>query len=547
MSMFCRQCEQTAQGKGCTIAGVCGKNETVATLQDALIHALKSIAVYAKIARDNGKKDAAIDRFIIEGLFTTVTNVNFDEKRIVELIRKAGTVKETATRLAASSGKLPTQLPAAAQWAIPQTQEDMLAAAKKAGHPAANANEDIRSLRELILYGIKGVAAYADHAAILGKEDEKVNAFFSTALSAIADDTLSAETLTALAMETGKVNLRCMELLDAANTSVFGHPVPTQVTLGVKKGPAIIVTGHDLEDLRQLLEQTTGTGVNIYTHGEMLPTHGYPGIKKYPHLAGHFGSAWQNQQKEFAGVPAGLLFTTNCIQRPLDSYNDRVFTTGLVAWPGMTHIASADGRKDFSPVIKKALELKGFPADNIEKTITVGFGHNAILGVADKVIDAVKSGALKHIYLIGGCDGAKPGRNYYTEFAEKTPKDTVILTLACGKFRINRLDLGTLGPLPRLIDVGQCNDAYSAIKVAAALAEAFKTDVNGLPLSIILSWYEQKAVAILLTLLSLGIKNMRLGPTLPAFVSPAVLNLLVEKFGIQPITTPEKDIPATLS
>ena len=407
-------------------------------------------------------------------------------------------------------------------------------------------NEDIRSLLEIILYGLKGMAAYADHAFILGKTDETVMGALYKGLAAMQDKTLSADALVALAMELGQANLKCMELLDNAHTSTFGNPTPTKVTTGVKKGPAIIISGHDLHDLKQLLEQTKGTGVNIYTHGEMLPAHGYPELNKYPHLAGHFGTAWQNQQKEFDGVPAAILFSTNCIQRPMHSYKDRLFTTGLVAWPEIEHIEESNGKKDFSAVIKKAVALGGFSNSTTGKELLVGFGHNTILSLADKIIAAVKNKTIRHFFLIGGCDGARPGRNYYTEFAQKVPADSIILTLACGKFRFNDLDFGTVGEFPRLLDIGQCNDAYSAIKVAAALAKAFNCGLNELPLSLILSWYEQKAVVILLTLLSLGIKNIRLGPTLPAFISPNVLNILVEKFAIKPITTPEEDLTQIL-
>jgi hydroxylamine reductase len=401
-------------------------------------------------------------------------------------------------------------------------------------------------LREILLYGLKGMAAYADHAQVMGEVDEQVEAFFHKGLAALSDDSLNSDQYVALIMEFGQANLKCMEILDRGHTKNFGHPVPTQVRLGVKKGPAIIVTGHDLPDLKQLLEQSKGTGVNIYTHGEMLPAHGYPELKKYPHLAGHFGTAWQNQRQEFDGVPAVFLFTTNCIQEPKPSYQDNVFTTGLVAWPEVKHVPAQNNRKDFRPLIEKAKALGGFAQDNIEKEIIVGFGHHALLGAAEKIVDAVKSGAVRHFFLIGGCDGAKPGRNYYTEFAQKVPADCLILTLACGKFRFNRLDFGEIGPFPRLLDCGQCNDAYSAIKVAVALAEAFKCGVNELPLSLVLSWYEQKAVCILLTLFSLGVKNIRLGPTLPAFVSPNVLKVLVDNFAIKPITTPEEDLQTIL-
>jgi len=438
-------------------------------------------------------------------------------------------------------------LPAAAGWKPAATMDELLEQGRAVGILAGDVSDDLRSLRELILYGLKGMAAYADHARILGKESEEVNAFFHKGLAALVDDSLSADDLTTMVMELGKVNLGCMELLDKAHTERFGHPVPTAVSLTINKGPAIIVSGHDLYDLEQLLKQTEGKGINIYTHGEMLPAHGYPELRKYKHLRGHFGSAWQNQQKEFDAIPAGILMTTNCIQKPKDSYKDRIFTTGLVAWPQVEHIDAVNGRKDFSRLINKALELGGFSEENKDRTIIVGFAHNAVLSIADKVIEAVKAKQIRHFFLIGGCDGAKPGRNYFTEFAQKVPADCLILTLACGKFRFNKLDFGFIGDFPRLLDCGQCNDAYSAIAIASILAKAFNCGVNDLPLSLVLSWYEQKAVCILITLLSLGIKNIRLGPSLPAFISANVLNILMEKFNIRPVTTPDDDLKAILT
>lgn len=552
--MFCRQCEQTAKGAGCTVSGVCGKSPDVSALQDLLIHSLKGIAVYGNKARELGVKDEEVDVFIMKGLFTCVTNVNFDANLLAEMIYESSKIKEKIKTLFLEAyrkkeGKnFQGTLPGVVGWSPGRSLEELVEQGKKARliKDAKEAADDINSLREIILYGLKGMAAYADHAFILGKKEEEVSAFFYKGLAAISDSGLSADDLTGLVMDLGKVNLKCMEMLDRAHTEKFGNPSPTNVLLGTKKGPAIVISGHDLYDLEQLLEQTRGTGINIYTHGEMLPAHGYPGLKKYDHLAGHFGSAWQNQQKEFNNIPAAILFTTNCIQKPLDSYKDRVFTTGLVAWPGVKHVPEVRGKKDFTPVIKKAKELPGFE-DEKEKEITVGFAHDTVLNIADKVIAAIKENKLRHIFLIGGCDGARPGRNYYTEFAEKVPKDCIIVTLACGKFRINRLDLGDIEGLPRLLDCGQCNDAYSAIKIATSLAGALGVSVNDLPLSLILSWYEQKAVCILLTLLSLDIKNIRLGPSLPAFISPNVLNLLVEKFQIKPISTPEKDLEEILS
>ena len=549
MDMFCRQCEQTYKGQGCNLLGVCGKKPEVATLQDLLVYSLEAIAFYAKRARPLGIREQGVDLFVIKGLFTTVTNVNFDAPKIAEIIYQAYEIKEKIrTRFLKAykdeSGKdFSEEIPSVAQWKPEDSLGGLFEQGKMAGILAdLGPDEDIRSLREILLYGLKGMAAYADHAYILGEEDEDVNAFFHTALDAMHDASLTADDYLSLIMEFGKVNLRCLEILDRGHTKRFGNPVPTKVSLGIKKGPAIIVSGHDLEDLRQLLEQTEGTGVNIYTHGEMLPAHGYPELKKHKHLTGHFGTAWQNQQREFDGIPAVVLMTTNCIQEPRVSYKDRIFTTGLVAWPEVEHIDDAKGKKDFCKVISRAKQRGGFTEQKEDKEILVGFGHDAVLSSADAMINAVKSGAVRRFFLIGGCDGAKPGRNYFTEFAQKVPKDCMILTLACGKFRFNRLDFGNIGDFPRLLDCGQCNDAYSAIKIASALADAFDCGVNDLPLSLVLSWYEQKAVCILLTLFYLGIKNIRLGPSLPAFVSPNVLKVLVEKFNIKPITRPEDDL-----
>ncbi|MFA7534586.1 MAG: hydroxylamine reductase [Desulfuromonadales bacterium] len=536
--MFCYQCEQTAQGTGCTKIGVCGKQPDVAALQDLLVYALKGIAFWADKARAQGKKDSAIDRFMLDGLFTTVTNVDFDAEAVARVIRQAGVIKEKAQALA---GKVDGAIPAAAAWQPAATSEALTAQGEEHGVKSTAIDPDVHSVQEILVYGMKGYAAYAHHALVLGAEKEEIYAFTHKALAATLDESLGLMDFVTLAMECGKVNLMTMELLSEANTGKYGHPVPTPVQLGTKAGKAILVSGHDLRMLEELLKQTEGTGVNIYTHGEMLPAHGYPGLKKYAHLAGNFGGAWQDQAKEFGDFPGAIIFNTNCIQRPADSYKDRLFTWGLVEWPTVKHI---DGW-DFSPVIEKAQQLPGF-SENPGQEILVGFGHNTVLGVADKVIAGVKAGQIRHFFLVGGCDGAKSGRNYYTEFAEKAPKDTVILTLACGKYRFNKLEFGDIGGIPRLLDVGQCNDAYSAIKIAVALAEAFECEVNELPLSMILSWYEQKAVAILLTLLSLGIKNIKLGPTLPAFVTPNVLNFLVENFNIQPIGTAEGDLKQIL-
>jgi hydroxylamine reductase len=438
-------------------------------------------------------------------------------------------------------------VPGAASYRPPSTKEEMLEDAKNVGVMSnPYLDEDIRSLRELLVYGLKGMGAYGHHAYVLGKMDEDVSNFFYKAFASTLNDNLTVQDMVEMNMELGKANFKCMELLDSANTGTYGHPEPTNVSISMKKGPFIVVSGHDLKDLKQLLEQTKDKGINIYTHGEMLPCHGYPELKKYSHLVGNFGGAWQDQQKEFDGIPGAILMTTNCLQKPRDSYKDRIFTSSIVGWPDIAHIEEVDGKKNFTPIIEKALELGGWQEDEEEKTIMVGFGHNTVLGVADKVVEAVKNGDIKHFFLIGGCDGAKPGRNYYTEFAEKAPDDTIILTLACGKYRFNKKEFGTIGELPRLLDVGQCNDAYSAIQIALALAGAFECDVNELPLSLILSWYEQKAVCILLTLLSLNIKNIHLGPSLPAFVSPNVLQVLVDNFNVTPISNVDADLGAIL-
>lgn len=519
MSMFCFQCEQTAGGKGCIKSGVCGKKSDVAEKHDKLTCALIGLARAAE--GKTPSKEA--DELVMKGLFTTVTNVNFDAERIDELIKL---VEEEKEKLGGAEN-----FPVKDLW----TQD-----------------ADIVSLRSTLLFGIRGMAAYAWHAYVLGKEDEEVTAWFYRGLRALGCHHTVDEWIELL-MEFGNINLKCMGLLDEANTSAYGHPVPTKVTMNVEKGPFIIITGHDLLDLKQLLEQTKDKGINIYTHGEMLPAHGYPELKKYSHLKGNFGTAWQNQQKEFDNVPAPILFTTNCLMPPKASYSDRVFTTSVVGYPGMKHVTEGiDGIKNFSLVIQKALELGGYDEDkhftgiNGGSELMTGFARNAVFGVADKIIDAVKSGDIKHIFLVGGCDAARPSRNYYTEFVKKAPKDTVILTLACGKYRFNDLDIGKIGGLPRIIDMGQCNDAYSAIQVALALADAFGCGVNDLPLTLMLSWYEQKAVCILLTLLALGIRNIYLGPTPPAFFSSNVLNVLVDNFDLKLISTPEEDLEAII-
>ncbi len=548
MDMFCYQCEQAARGKGCDYLGICGKEPEVAALQDLIVHQAKGIGYLAHQARRMGQVDNEVDRYVLEALFTTVTNVNFDPERLVQWIQRGS---ELRTRLVAicrgatARTAVPFEedlLPESARFRPAASRDELLLQATAVGLRTDKAEEDIRSLKQLLIYGLKGLAAYAEHAYLLGKQDETIFAFIHEALAALNDPAISLDQLLALSLRCGQVNLRCMEILDEGHTARFGHPVPTPVSTSLKKGPAIIVTGHDLADLETLLQQTQGKGINVYTHGEMLPAHGYPGLKKYGHLAGHFGTAWQNQQSEFSNLPAAILFTTNCIQQPQDSYRDRTFTTGLVAWPGVAHVSN----RDFTSVIEKALSLPGFqPTEDL--TLLTGCGHNAVLGLADQVVAAVKSGAVRHFFLVGGCDGARPGRNYYTELARQIPKDCVILTLACGKFRFNHLDFGTIGGIPRLLDIGQCNDAHSAIVIAKALAGAFNCSVNDLPLSLFLSWYEQKAVVILLSLLSLGIKGMRLGPTLPAFLTPNVVKVLVDTFDLKPITTPSQDLAAILA
>lgn len=541
--MFCFQCEQTAGGTGCTRIGVCGKKPEVAALQDLLVYTLKGLSYVVVEGKAHGVKDPSINRFASEAMFSTLTNVNFDPERFVPLINEAVERREDLKKKISDAGG-PVGYDEKASSIIPAaTMEDMIKQGAEVGvmrNPDLNA--DIRSLQELLVYGIKGVAAYADHAAILGQEDEKVYDFIYEGLAATLDPNKTADEMVGLVLKCGEINLRAMELLDAGNTGTYGHPVPTNVPLGPKAGKALLVSGHDLQDLEVILKQTKGKDINVYTHGEMLPTHGYPELKKYKHFYGHYGTAWQNQHKEFSAFPGSIVMTTNCIQRPQDSYMDRIFTTGLVGWPGVAHLKE----KDFTPAIEKALEMDGFPETVEGKSVMVGFARNAVMGVAGAVIDAVKNKDIKHFFLVGGCDGAKPGRSYYTEFVEKAPKDTVILTLACGKFRFFDMELGDIGGIPRLLDVGQCNDAYSAIQIAVALANAFEVGVNDLPLSMILSWYEQKAVAILLTLLHLGIQNIKLGPSLPAFISPNILNVLVENFNIAPVTTPDEDLKAIL-
>ena len=541
--MFCYQCEQTAGGKGCTRFGVCGKSPEVAALQDLLIYSLKGLSQVAAEAWKRGIKDDQVNRFTCEAAFSTLTNVDFDPARFVFLIKKTIELRDQLREKVLAAGGAAEFPEGPATFTPPETLEEMIGLGEKVGVMSdSDVDPDVHSLRWTMIYGIKGIAAYTDHAYILGYKDDEVPKFIHEALAATLDNTLSVNDLLALVLKTGEINLKAMKLLDAANTGTYGHPVPIEVPLGHRKGKAILVSGHDLKDLEAILKQSEGKGIYVYTHGEMLPCHGYPGLKKYPHFYGHYGTAWQNQTKEFVDFPGAIVMTTNCLQRPQESYKDNIFTTGLVGWPGVRHIVD----KDFTPVIEKALEMPGFREDSPGKTVRVGFGRNAVLSIADKIVEAVKNGDIRHFFLVGGCDGAKAGRNYYTEFVERAPKDTVVLTLACGKFRFFDKDLGTIKGIPRLLDVGQCNDAYSAIQIALALSEAFGVGVNDLPLSLILSWYEQKAVAILLTLLYLGIRNIRLGPSLPAFITPNILKVLVDKFNIMPITTPEENLKAIL-
>lgn len=543
--MFCYQCEQTAGGKGCTKMGVCGKAPEIAALQDLLIYQIKGISCYAKEIVEKGENvDKSIVTFIENSLFTTLTNVNFDADFHVEMLKESQRIKEKVRK---QVGKIKNDTDHAT-YNLSETKSEMLEDAKKAGIMYdQKLDPDIRSLRQTIIYGLKGISAYGHQARELGYYDDQVDNFYIRALEATTDDTLSVEELIRWTMRTGDMSVAVMKKLDEANTTVYDNPSPHKVNVHIKKGPFIIVSGHDLRDLEMLLEQTEGKGINIYTHGEMIPSHGYPGLKKYPHLVGNFGSAWQNQQKEFDNIPGCILMTTNCLMRPRETYKDRIFTTSVVGWDGVKHIPKGkDGKKDFTEIINKALELGGYEEDQEPHEILVGFGHNATLSNAETIVNAVKDGKIRHFFLIGGCDGARPGRSYYTEFAKMVPDDCIILTLACGKYRFNKLEFGEVAGLPRLLDVGQCNDAYSAVRIATALADAFGTDVNGLPLSLIISWYEQKAVADLLALLSLGIKGIFLGPTLPAFLSPNVLQYLVDTFNLRLISTPEDDLKTCL-
>ncbi|MCD4824405.1 MAG: hydroxylamine reductase [Phycisphaerae bacterium] len=543
--MFCYQCEQTAQGAGCTKKGVCGKDSDVAALQDMLVFVAKSLAKYTHRLKGFGVTDRQANVFILEMLFTTVTNVNFDPARIEQMLHEArnvaGGLKERYEQECEKAGKEPEVL-CCKDCRLADTVEGLveMAEAFRIDKRKAADGDDVTGLQELITYGLKGSAAYADHAQILGVVDDEVFATFNEILDFLAENPTDIGELTAMALKVGELNLKVMELLDRANTGTYGHPEPTVVRVTPVAGKCIVVSGHDLKDLESLLKQTEGKGINVYTHGEMLPCLAYPELKKYKHLVGNYGGAWQDQQKEFDAFPGAVLMTTNCIQKPRETYKARIFTTGLVAWPGVTHVTN----DDFSPAIAAALAADGFTEDAEEKTITTGFARNAVLSVADTVIEAVKAGKIRRFFLIGGCDGAKPGRNYFTELATQVPEDCVIMTLGCGKYRFNKLDFGDIGGIPRLLDLGQCNDSHSAIQIAVALADAFECGVNDLPLSIVLSWYEQKAVTVLLSLLHLGIKNIRIGPSLPAFVTPPVLQVLVDNFNIMPVTTAQDDLKA---
>lgn len=543
--MFCYQCEQTLGGKGCTKLGVCGKTPEIANLQDLLIYQLKGISAYAmQLIEKEELIEKDIVKFVENSLFTTLTNVNFDAEVHVELLRQAQEIKEDLRKRVNVSVRYPEQ----ATYNLSSTKEEMLKDAERAGIMFdQNLDADIRSLRQTIVYGLKGISAYGHQARFLGYHDDQLDQFYFRALDITTKDDVSLEEMIRWVMRTGDMSVLVMKVLDDANTETYKNPSPHNVNVHIKKGPFIVVSGHDLKDLHMLLEQTKDKGINIYTHGEMLPAHGYPELKKYKHLVGNFGSAWQQQQTEFDGIPGCILMTTNCLMRPRETYKDRIFSTNTVGWDGIKFIPMLpDGTKDFSDIINKALELGGFKENEEPHEILVGFGHHTVLSKAEHIINAVKTGAIRHFFLIGGCDGARPGRNYYTEFAKSVPDDCIILTLACGKYRFNKLDFGEVAGLPRLLDVGQCNDCYSAVRIATGLADAFETDVNGIPLSIILSWYEQKAVADLLALLSLGVKHIYLGPSLPAFITPNVLQYLVDTFALTPISTPEEDLKTCL-
>ncbi|MGI6453337.1 MAG: hydroxylamine reductase [Syntrophomonadaceae bacterium] len=542
--MYCNQCEQTSKGIACTSRGVCGKLPEVAALQDLLTYSVKGLSICAHEARQYGINLAETNLFIVKAMFATLTNVNFDPESLQGMIRTSAEQKQYLNDLLKQRGiDLPSTDPAVC-FTPAENRSELLKQAEEIGFLIGQEKDpDIKSLQELTLYALRGISAYAYHAAILGQESDKIYDFIYETMIMLGNPGRSLQDWLETVLKAGEINLLAMHLLDAANTGNFGHPVPTEVPLGHRKGKCILVSGHDLKDMQALLEATKDSGITVYTHGEMLPAHGYPELKKYPHFFGHYGTAWQNQRKEFARFPGAILMTTNCIQEPAEDYLGRIFTAGPVAWPGATHLH--DG--SYEPVIKAALAAPGFASDEDQGTVMVGFARNTIMGVADQVVDAVKSGHIKHFFLVGGCDGAKAGRSYFSEFVEKTPSNTMVLTLGCGKFRFFDKKLGDIQGIPRLLDLGQCNDAYSAIQIAVALSEAFECGVNDLPLSLVISWYEQKAVSILCTLLYLGIKDIRLGPSLPAFVSPNVLDVLVKNYNIKPITTADQDLKAVLS
>lgn len=541
--MFCNQCEQTSKGVACTVTGVCGKKPEVASLQDVLLYAVKGLSSCLVEARKHDLVYPEMDRFCLDALFGTLTNVNFDPERFLAWTKTAVEFREKVKADLAAAGHPYQSANPADQFEPAATVEGLTKQGEELGLLTNwETDPDIQSLQQILLYGLKGIAAYAHHAAVLGQEDAKVYAFAEEALAALGSLKADLNTWLSLVLKCGEINYRAMELLDAANTGAYGHPVPTEVPIGHKAGKCILVSGHDLKDLKALLEATEGTGINIYTHGEMLPAHGYPKLKEHAHLYGNYGTAWQNQKKEFAAFPGAILMTTNCLQEPQQSYSQNIFTTGTVGWPGLTHLEHGD----FQPLIDAALKLPGFTVDEDKGSVLVGFAHQTVLSVADKIIEAVKSGDLKHFFLVGGCDGSKSKRSYFTEFVEKAPADTAVLTLGCGKYRFYNQKLGDIQGIPRLLDMGQCNDSYSAIQVAVALSKAFDCSVNDLPLTLVLSWYEQKAVAVLLTLLHLGVKNIRIGPSLPAFVSPNVLKFLVENYGLTPVGSVEEDLRAIL-
>ncbi len=548
-AMFCYQCEQTAQGTGCTAFGVCGKDPDTAAMQDLLVHAVTGLSMYAHRAAQLGARDDEIDVFTVEALFATLTNVNFDAEKLGEFVRRAARLRDRAREMyekaATDAGQKPEPLAGAAAFEPADALDDLIRQGEEVSiyKRFQDRGEVLTGLEELAVYGLKGAAAYLDHAHLLGREDADAYAAVHQVLDRLADCEADADELLGLGLKVGEINLRAMELLDAAHTRAYGHPEPTEVRVTPVSGRCIAVSGHDLKDLKAVLEQTEGKGINVYTHGEMLMANAYPELKKHPHLVGNFGGAWQDQRKDFDAFPGAILMTTNCLQKPKESYKDRIFTSGVTGWPGVRHITGGD----FTPVIEAALAQPGFREDGPAKTLMTGFARHAVLDVADQVIEAVKAGKIRHFFLVGGCDGATPGRNYYTDFARAVPDDCVILTLACGKYRFNKLEFGDIGGIPRLLDVGQCNDAYSAIQIALALAGAFDCGVNDLPLSMVLSWFEQKAVAILLTLLHVGVTDIRIGPSLPAFIKPAALQVLVDKYNLAPISDPKVDLEACLA